>query len=532
MNTVSTFLKFCGATSFLLSLLITTGCDLTVRTSDTNSSGLQPNGNSLAVEYSLDGRYAVFFSSASNIDAGDVNGETDVFWVDHLAGSRKLISRNASGDSATGASRFPDITPDGRYVVFESEADDLVPDDKNKARDVFVVDTFNGAIDRVSIASNGEEGEFGSSTGSISDDGRYVAFHSDAQFEDDANTSSDIYLRDRILGTTRLMSTDSTNTTAVGDSFDAELSGDGGIVVWVADTDNAIPGDSNGHPDIIWRTTGLSIKVLISSPNSGAQANGGSASPDISNDGSYVVFNSSATNLVTGDTNGESDVFRWYINDAPTNPLIRISQDGVGSEPNGFSFWPSINADGSKVVYSSMADNLLPAGALPLDVNGLIDVYLWEEGINSMGSRTVLLDSTNGQSVRGAISPDGSVLGYDTSATNIGFQDSNAALDVVSRGSFVPKIADVTGGPLMAGQTVELILTGSFAANTNILVGGGGIVNTVITSLSDTSLTVEITAAANATPSNRDLLVTALTPQLGAAAPYGASALETVALVN
>jgi hypothetical protein len=186
------------------------------------------------------------------------------------------------------------------------------------------------------------------------------------------------------------MSTDPTNSFAAGGSFDGVVSGDGSTVVWWSFSDNIVAGDSNGRADVFWRTTGLLIKLLISQPNGGGQSDGDSLAADVSHNGAFVVFDSTATNLVSGDTNGVSDVFRWDINLAPSNPLERVSERGDGSEPNGRSLIARINDDGDKVVYASEANNLHVVTSLgPLiGTNGVRDVYLWESGVNTLGSRT------------------------------------------------------------------------------------------------------------------------------------------------
>ena len=518
------------AVTLTLIVALASGCDLVVRSSVEASGTGEPNGASFEPSLSEDGRFMAFTSAASNLVPGDDNSSSDVFVRDHQSGVTELISVNTSGGFANDFSERPDISPDGRYVVFASWASDLVAGDSISTPDVFLRDRQNGTTELISVDSNEIPGTIGSLGGSVSDSGRYVAFQSFDQFENDTNSDWDIYLRDRTLGTTRLMSTDSSNTTAAGASFDPAVSGDGSTVVWWASSDNIVAGDSNGQPDVFWRTTGLLIKLLISQPNGGGQADGGSRSPDVSYNGSFVVFDSNATNLVTGDTNSESDVFRWDINQAPGDPLARISERGDGTEPNGRSLLARINDDGDKVLYVSRADNLLPVSAGTGDTNGLQDAYLWESGVNSLVSRTWKGEPTNGASQRGTISHDGSVLGYETFANNLQFTDNNGVSDVVARPTFKPEITGVTAGTWVVGETSVITLAGSFSPNSTPIVGGNGVLAKAVTSVSANSLTLEITTAATATPGVRQIWITSPSPQLGTNAPLGSAAQTSVTL--
>lgn len=491
----------------------------------------EPDGASFEPVLSEDGRYAVFTSGATNLVAGDTNGQTDIFVRDHQNGTTELISQSTGGGSANGASEQPDISPDGRFVVFWSFASDLISGDTNGLPDVFLHDRQSGTTERVSIDSNEVQGSSASLGGSVSDTGRFVAFHSLNQFENDSNNDFDIYLRDRTLGVTRLMSTDPTNTTAAGGSFDAVVSGDGSTVVWWSFSDNIVAGDSNNQPDVFWRTTGLLIKLLISQPNGGGQADAGSRAPDVSRNGSFVVFDSDSSNLVAGDTNGLSDVFRWDINQAPGNPLERISEPSNGTEPNGRSLLAKVSDDGATVAYVSHADNLQDPLLTPTDNNGERDVYLWQSGTTTLASKSIFGDPLNDASLRAAISHDGSALGYETSSTNIGFEDTNGVSDVVVRPTFTPEITGVSGGPWVVGQLSTLVFNGSFATNSGAIVGGDKVLSAVLTNVTPTSVTLDITTAADATPGPRLIWITAPAPQLGDTAPLGSAAQASVTLV-
>src|SRR5262249_45043093 len=123
-----------------------------------SADGAQGNGSSFFVATSADGRYVAFESFAGNLVPGDTNGKADVFVRDRLTGSIERVSVSSSGVQGNGASGLPSISADGRYVVFESDADNLVPGDTNAATDVFVRDRVLGTTTRVSVSSSGAQG--------------------------------------------------------------------------------------------------------------------------------------------------------------------------------------------------------------------------------------------------------------------------------------------------------------------------------------------------------------------------------------
>ena len=285
-----------------------------------DSNGAQANGISGVPAISADGRYVAFESDATNLVSGDTNNFNDIFVHDRQTGQTTRVSIASDGTQATGGSSFsPAISADGRYVAFASYAANLVSGDTNNFIDIFVHDRQTGQTTRVSVDSNGAEateGFLGSIAPAISADGRYVAFASDATnlVSGDTNGSSDIFIHDRQTGQTTRVSIASDGTQATGgSSFSSAISSDGRYVAFESNADNLVGGDTNLAPDIFVhdRQTGQTTRVSVDS--NGTQANGASYSPAISADGRYVAFESLATNLVSGDTNGSSDIFvrRW-----------------------------------------------------------------------------------------------------------------------------------------------------------------------------------------------------------------------------
>jgi TolB protein len=161
-----------------------------------DNSGVEGNDSSLNPSISSDGRYVAFQSYATNLVTGDNNSRYDVFVYDRDTGEIERVSVDNSGVEGNGNSLNPSISSDGRYVAFYSNATNLVAGDNNGSQDVFVYDRDTGEIERVSVDNSGVEGDGGSSYSSISSDGRYVAFYSDATnlVTGDTNTTADVFV--------------------------------------------------------------------------------------------------------------------------------------------------------------------------------------------------------------------------------------------------------------------------------------------------------------------------------------------------
>src|SRR5205823_5466864 len=214
----------------------------------------------------------------------------------------------SAGAEANGTSFAPAISADGRFVAFPSEATNLVPGDTNGVTDVFVRDRRTGTTERVSVSSAGAEANGTSFTPAISADGRFVAFSSDATnlVGRDTNGAVDVFVNDRMTGMTERVSVDSTGAQANAASieqFCPALSGDGRFVAFESDATNLVPGDTNGVADVFVHDRLTATTERVSVDSAGAQANDKSDFPAISADGSVVAFVSTASNLVPDDTN-------------------------------------------------------------------------------------------------------------------------------------------------------------------------------------------------------------------------------------
>jgi Tol biopolymer transport system component len=337
------------------------------------------------------------------------------------AQTTQLVSVHIGGVS-DGPSSCAAISADGRYVAFASSATNLVPGDTNGRADIFVRDRQLGTTAIVSVDSNGVQGLDHSYVPAISADGRYVAFYSDASnlVPNDVNGYDDVFVRDRVGGTTAIVS-DVPNGAGGGNggiqiSTPPAISADGRYVAFVTYAYNLVPNDNNGAPDVFVRDRNTGATTRVSVDSMGMEANSYSRSPSISADGRYVAFTSHASNLVSGDTNGVDDIF---LHDLQTGATERMSLDGGGIQGDRESLWSSVSADGNDVVFSSNARNLV-AG----DINLATDVFLRERSAGTTERVSVANGGTEGDRASGSygapwISPDGRYVVFDSRATNL-----------------------------------------------------------------------------------------------------------------
>jgi Tol biopolymer transport system component len=329
------------------------------------SDGAQSNGYSSNPSISADGRYVAFASYANNLVGGDTNSWMDIFVHDRETGQTNQVSIASDGTQGNNHSEFPAISADGRYVVFESTADNLVEGDSNNVTDIFVHDRVTGITRRVSVASDGTEANLISRRASISADGRYVAFASSASnlVGNDTNGEgmnpeelNDIFVHDLQSSTTTRVSVASDGTQGNNFSFSSSISADGRYVAFMSNASNLVTGDTNSTYDIFVhdRLTGTTHRISVASD--GTQGNNSAWAPFISADGRYVAFASDTSNLVRDDTNNESDVF---VHDLQSSTTTRVSVTSDGIQGNNISFSPSISADGRYVAFESYASNLV-----------------------------------------------------------------------------------------------------------------------------------------------------------------------------
>ena len=343
------------------------------------SSGAEGNRYSYWPAISTDGRYVAFSSDSSNLVAGDTNGTWDVFVRDLATSQTTRVSVASGGAEGNSDSYYTAISADGRYVAFLSSASNLVAGDTNGAGDVFVRDLATSQTTRVSVASSGAEGNSYSYDPAISADGRYVAFRSYASnlVAGDTNGTWDVFVRDLATSQTIRVSVASDGAQGNGRSEGAVISADGRYVAFHSYAYNLVAGDTNNTNDVFVRDLATSQTTRVSVASDGAEGNSNSDYPAISADGRYIAFYSHANNLVAGDTNGAGDVF---LRDLVTNQTTRVSVASDGAQGNSDSARPAMSVDGRYVAFYSAASNLV-AG----DTNGVPDIFVWDRLAGSSG---------------------------------------------------------------------------------------------------------------------------------------------------
>jgi hypothetical protein len=375
---------------------------------------------------SADGRYVTYTSISTNLVPGDTNLVPDVFVWDRTTGETTRVSVADDGTQSNGHSYRPAISNDGRYISYYSIASNLVPGDTNNVLDVFVHDRMTGDTSRVSVSSTGTEANAQSFSGGISGDGQYVTYMSSASnlVPGDTNNNWDVFLWDRTTGATSRVSVSSAGTQANGGAATPAISADGRHIVYPSSATNLVPGDTNNVLDVFStdRTTGETTRVSLASD--GTQANMNAAGADVSADGRYVTYMSSASSLVSGDSNNVEDVFVW---DRTTGGTTRVSVGSGGADTNGSSGRPAINMDGRYITFFSDASNLV-AG----DTNNAQDVYLWDRTSGDITRVSVASDGTdpNGYSTTPSVSGNGRYISYHSSASNLVAGDTNNMDDV------------------------------------------------------------------------------------------------------
>lgn len=285
----------------------------------TTAMGYHPVGFSALPSISGDGRYVSLYSHSGNLVPADrtlgtwLYQHTDVFVRDCVEGTTSKVSADPLGRISNGSSYYSALSADGRFVAFDSSASDLVPADTNGKRDIFVRDTWSGTITRVNLAS-GEEANDHSYRTSISANGRFVAFASLASnlVLLDKNGLYDIFVHDRETGRTTRASVSTGGAEGNEPSDAPAISADGTRIAFHSEASSLVPGDTNGVQDVFLHDLGTGITTRVSVASDGSEADKESRLDTIGSlswDGSTIVFQSDATNLVPGDTNNDYDVF-------------------------------------------------------------------------------------------------------------------------------------------------------------------------------------------------------------------------------
>jgi len=325
-----------------------------------DSAGAEADDDCSYPSLSADGRIVSFESRATSLVAGDTNGMNDVFVHDRATGTTVRVDVSSAGAQANQAAQYSAVAADGATVAFASFADNLVSGDTNGWFDVFVHDLATGVTERVSVDSNGAEGDGNSADPpSLSSDGRFVAFTSVATnlVAGDTNGAVDVFVHDRATGLTERASVDSAGNQTTGRIFGgAQISGDGNVVAFQSDATNLVPNDVNGYLDVFTHDRVSGATQIMSVSTSGAQASTTSGLAAISGDGRFVAFTTSATNFAPGDKNHDSDVF---VHDRAGGFTDCVSVGVTGVPSNWTSRLAALDDDGEVVVFASRSTDLV-----------------------------------------------------------------------------------------------------------------------------------------------------------------------------
>ncbi|MAW61736.1 MAG: calcium-binding protein [Planctomycetes bacterium] len=428
------------------------------------NGGVAANSFSSGAQLSHDGRFVVFASSASNLVTGDTNGVDDIFLADRDPdqngtfdeGNISLIrvSLALGGVEPNAPCSSPSISGDGRWICFASLATNLVAGDTNAASDVFAWDRTTGQIRLISVDGAGAQGDGPSTLASLSGDGRFVAFESLATnlVASDVNGARDIFLRDRdpdqngifdeAGSTTSLISVSTLGAQANQASAAPSIDDSGSVVCFQSTASNLAVGTGGGTSQVYVRIRSTGRTELCSMASNGSAGNADSVNPVLSSNGGVLAFESRASNLVTGDTNGWDDVFRV---DLVGRTMARASVRVDGGQSTLYSQRPALNGNGTEVAFQSPAEDLVAH-----DTNSSFDVFV--RGSGSWSPQLLLDPLIRGQLSQARIcnmNPNETVaLIYSVTGTGNGLcppQLGGLCLDLLSPSLLGTQIATTMG---------------------------------------------------------------------------------------
>jgi Tol biopolymer transport system component len=313
-------------------------------------TGGESNLNSAETSLSFDGRYIVFTSQASNLVPGDTNRKADIFWYDTVAKKILRASVSSKGVQANDDCHSPWVSGNGRFVVFYSAATNLVPNDTNKKADVFLFDVQTKKSIRVSVGPKGAQANGHSTMPYVSADGNLVAFCSDATnlIPKHSGHRSQVYAYDVKAKKTFCVSVNPQGKPGNGESYPVAMSCNGRFIVFSSRASDLVPNDTNKCADVfVYDVKSKKIKIA-SLASDGSQGNAASENPSISEDGRYVAFQSFASNFYAGDVKDTLDIF---VRDMQTGKTEQLDERLPYYLPSVEFYDPLISGDGSKVIY-------------------------------------------------------------------------------------------------------------------------------------------------------------------------------------
>lgn len=449
-----------------------------------NSADAVGNDNSHVPAISADGRHVAFLSTAGNLvpDFTASSLQNKVFVKDRLTRSTRLVSATSAGVAATGTCGDPPaLSADGRYIAFQCSSPNLPANGPWTGERIFVKDMQSGTLELISqptysnalapaISGDGryvvfQQGRPGLGTGvylrdrqtqalvnqhvtpagteaageaitweprmrpAISLDGRFVSFQSvNAQLVvPDLNAAADVFVRDRTTQVTRRASAAWSGVRHTGDSGGSAISRDGQTVVFASNSSVLMAGDTNGRTDVFLRTHTDGALQRVSVTTDGTQGNGDSYAPAHAEGSGEVLFLSSATNLIAGDTNGKVDLFAKRLSDGAIERVNTV----FGQQSPVDALGPiAVSPDGRYVAFTS-ADGSQYLGSSG-DRNGFVDI-IWRDRETYGAHRIVSMGALglgNGDSMQASISDDGQRVAFASDATNFQLDGGSAVRDV------------------------------------------------------------------------------------------------------
>jgi Tol biopolymer transport system component len=398
--------------------------DLTL--ASTSDSGVKGNADSFHTHLSADGAVVAFHSLATNLVSGDSDTVADVYVKNVATGNIELASTSDSGQKGNGDSTVAFLTPDASKVAFNSKATNLDPGDGDTISDIYLKDLVTGNITLASTSDTEVKANGDGLHPSVDASGTKVAFYSYATNLDpaDKDSKSDIYVKNLVTGDIKLVSTSGAGIKGNGESTIPFMSADGTAVAFGSLATNLASGDRDSTSDLYVKNLVTGRIRVVSRSDAGRKGNGASLDPWVSSDGSRVAFSSRATNLDPADKASNRDIF---VKDLVTGDLFLASSSDGGTAGNAHSSEPSLSADGTRVLFHSLASNLDPA-----DPDSVNDIFVKNlaSGDIYLASRSSSGQKGNRGSVVPSLSPNGRVAAFRSSATNLDPADSDSAWDI------------------------------------------------------------------------------------------------------
>lgn len=410
----------------------------TISVTPSGSVGNAGAGNSAL---SADGRFVVFEAGASNLVVAPTTCCGQVYLRDRQTQTTELISKSTDGVTGGGGGRSfaSDVTPDGRYVVYYSRATNLVEGDGSDNLDVFLRDREAGTTERISVSAEGGDADGDSRDCYISDDGRFVAFGSDATnlVADGFSVSgrSDVYVRDRQRGTTERVSR-ALSGAPDGAAMQPSISADGRVVAFESDASNLVANDRNALRDVFVYDRATQRTELVSVTTTGRQGKGDSSRARISADGRFVAFQSDAVNFGLKLTNSQIAVF---LRDRALNRLEPVSLTAAGKLPDASSYAPVVSASGRFVAFHCDSPSL----ASP--PSGHLQVYVRDRQARTTqrASATASGAGLEDDAGNASLSRDGRTVAFGSWSAQLAPNDTNYGFDVFVASMSYPDDAPV-----------------------------------------------------------------------------------------